>query len=309
MNTMRKSKQPMRVQDIAALLVDGERIRELCPFCAGGSSREWSFAMERTGSRATYICYRASCGARGSVSYGGITPTKVNTKSTVAPNINRFLGDIHRIPVTYSQFFKNKFNIQPVLLKEFGVKTTDDGRVLFPIISPNGGTRGDNVRYYKELTPPKQNIYKAKATIYLPKDEIAMSWHRLGYMASSVGSTHKSELIIPDFFFGTLVVVEDQVSAIKASRMVDAVSLMGTDLNFKKIKEISDEVTKLALYEKVILLLDLDAYNKAIKLLIRTQALLPGITIRRLTRDVKDMTYTELHHLLTGVMKNEQQVG
>jgi hypothetical protein len=301
--------KPRRLTEMAAELGDGQYLREVCPFCNGGSDGEKSFSMTREGFTAKYICYRASCGVRGRMGYGGNGSTPHDHRGYTAPakpKVTRFTGELHPLPVKASQYFKTKFNIQPVMLREFAVKQADDGRIVFPIISPSGADRGDNVRAYPDLLPLESSTYTSKALIFKPESEVGLSWHRIGYL-NQVGGDDARVLSMPSFFPDVLVILEDQLSAIKASRMVDAVALLGTDLSALKIKEISDEIGKRRLYTKVVLLLDADAYGKALKILMRTRALLPNVIVRKLSADVKDMTYTSICTLLNEVISNDEQ--
>lgn len=295
---------PRRLSDIAAPLQDGETTRELCPFCAGGSTREKSFVISRSGSTAVYICYRASCSVRGRVKYGGVSDTAVSHKPPKMAKVSRYVGTYGELPTTYSMFFKKKFNIQPVMLREFGVKKAGDGRVIFPILSPEGQTRGDNLRVYKELEDVQG---EPKSKIFIPEGRAVQSWHRLGYTTAAITKATYNPLEFPNFMQGMLVVVEDQVSAIKASRLVDCVSLLGTNLSSTKIREIADEIAKQKIYEKVVILLDNDAYAKAISMLIRYRAMLPGICIRKLDKDLKDMSYASMVDLFREIWSSEDE--
>ena len=293
--------RPKTIKEIAAILSEGDKVREVCPFCNGGSTHERSLQMTRKGTVAVYICYRASCGVRGKYTYGGVTSYSrgVNSSSRVPPiPADRYSGEFFRLPVKYSQYFSSTYGIQPALLHEYGVKKTDDGRVLFPVLRPDMSERGHNVRAYPDIDKDITVRTTPKAILYIPITELALSWHRLSLVEDGPNNWVRHGLSIPTFHSTTLVLVEDQVSAIKASRLVDCVSLMGTNLSLGKMNEIAREVNKSKYYDKVLILLDADAYRQSIKHLSRTRAILTGVGVRRLERDIKDMTFTEINELL-----------
>ena len=68
--------------------------------------------------------------------------------------------------------------------------------------------------------------------------------------------------------------------------------IVGERKPFDEIKESIKD------YEKILILLDADAYRESIKHLRRTRSLLMGVGIRRLERDIKDMSYKEIQELL-----------
>jgi len=290
--------QPKRVYDIAALLrSDGDMVRELCPFCLGGTSRERSFSMSRKGSTASYICFRASCGRRGRFMYGGV-PHIDNPTNNTTPSTSRYTGSCSSLTVKHTQYFKNRFNIQPSVLREYGVKVAADGRVIFPIISPSGVIRGDNVRTYTSLLEDGSTFPKAK--IYIEPDDVPMSWHRINFTPTQIHNKTQTnrELMIPGFMDRLLILVEDQVSAIKASRMVDSVALLGTSLNFGRMMEVVEVINSSGKYDNVLLLLDSDAYKKAIEVYIRTRSIIPNLGVYKLKKDIKDMNYIDISKLL-----------
>ena len=59
------------ISDLAASLGDGEKARDVCPFCLGGKEKETSFSIVREGNVAFYRCFRASCEAKGRYRYKG----------------------------------------------------------------------------------------------------------------------------------------------------------------------------------------------------------------------------------------------
>lgn len=96
-----------------------------------------------------------------------------------------------------------------------------------------------------------------------------------------------------------LLIVEDQFSAMRASAYMNAVSLLGTNLNPSKINDIIS-----AGMPHVVLALDKDAVGKAADYVKLYRDLFPKMTILPLTKDVKDCTEKELDSLFEGVLKS-----
>ena len=280
------------ISRMAMGLVDGEKHRDICPFCGGGAEKEKSFSVERDGQKGRYICFRASCGVRGYIKYGG-APVQHNNNSS--GQSRRYAGECTKVQVRVYQYLKQRFKLQPAVLKMYGAKQTHDGRLLLPVLDPAGRSRGDNVLFYKELSTSTHGTMFPKSSLFMDFGHPAMSWHRMGMVEVLEGVYERHTLTIPNFFNGTLIIVEDQISAIKASRLTDAVCLLGTNFSDDKIAEVGRQSAE---YDRILLLLDEDAYGKSLALYRRARAVLQGLSVRRLTKDVKDMRYEELFELL-----------
>ena len=91
-----------------------------------------------------------------------------------------------------------------------------------------------------------------------------------------------------------VVLVEDQISALKASRWCNAVSLMGTNLSDSKVLEL-----RKCQAPHFILALDEDAKVKAAQLKTRFEEMLPGgLKIVFIKKDLKDSTDDEIKEYL-----------
>lgn len=92
----------------------------------------------------------------------------------------------------------------------------------------------------------------------------------------------------------TLVLVEDQFSAIKLGQHVHTLSLMGTHLSEEKVEEIL-----LGDYKKVFICLDADATRDAIVLQHRWRRVINGLQVYALrNKDIKDMNEDEIDSVL-----------
>lgn len=90
-----------------------------------------------------------------------------------------------------------------------------------------------------------------------------------------------------------LVLVEDQVSAIKLAPYVHSAALLGTDITQAMVEEINSMK-----YERVYLTLDRDATMTALKSQLRLRNDLPNLLVVPLNKDVKDMSDEEIANLL-----------
>ena len=96
----------------------------------------------------------------------------------------------------------------------------------------------------------------------------------------------------------TLVLVEDQVSAIKLAPYVDAVALLGTHLSEAKADEIKAQG-----YKQIFLSLDRDAVQEAIKLQIKWRTKIPNLYVLGIGQDIKDMPAKEFESYLESLHK------
>lgn len=149
-----------------------------------------------------------------------------------------------------------------------GVKWSGDAhgqygrRVCYPIYRADSKKRGVNLRSYEAGVTPK-------SVVDLPvEDECKLAWYNQ--------MRRKSD---------TLVLVEDQVSAIRVSQDFHAAALLGTNLSSTMLEEIKAQG-----YKAVILCLDNDATNVSIATVLRYRHTLEELQLRGLTTDVKDMT-------------------
>lgn len=96
----------------------------------------------------------------------------------------------------------------------------------------------------------------------------------------------------------TLVLVEDQVSAIKLAPYVDACALLGTHISDAKADEI-----KAQKYKQIFLSLDADAIDTAIKLQLKWRVKIPNLYILGIGQDIKDMSPEAFEEYLNSITK------
>ena len=207
----------------------------LCPWCLGGQSGEKSFSLTRYEDGLGYICYRASCGRRGSLY--GVAPPPGHGPASFEPR--PYVGPLTATePYTdvYSALFRiarpgaSEIEIAAMGYRH-GVRCSPedaglqyfecrsfDGRKLGAITRQNN-TIGKVVRTWRELPGPFYSFYRGQ----------------------DAGRTE------------SLWVVEDCLSAIRlAESGQDAVALLGTHLN----PEISRPLSHVLGFPRILVALD-----------------------------------------------------
>lgn len=110
------------------------------------------------------------------------------------------------------------------------------------------------------------------------EDGVAMAWYKMLRRSDS------------------LILVEDQVSAIRMAPHMHSAALLGTHINDDKAEEIRS-----GKYKTVIIALDNDATHEAIKLQLKWAGRIRGLFIRGLAKDIKDMNDDEFKDFLESI--------
>lgn len=245
----------------------------LCPACEGGASKEKSLSVSRREGFLLWNCHRASC------SFGGssrVSATGREKGSDFTPP--RQFSYITTTPLNSAtaKFLATRYGIPAEDFRLAGCGWTGDGagnygrRVSFPIFGPDSRKRGENYRSYEEGVKPK-------SLIKLANDEaIAQCWYKWKRKSPA------------------LVLVEDQVSAIKVAKHAHSIALLGTNLSEAKLLEIMYSGD----YDRVYLALDADATMEAIKTQLKWRERMPTLMVLGLHKDIKDMDKDEFTNFL-----------
>lgn len=251
----------------------GEQTRKItCPSCEGGVTREKSFSLRKDPARILFNCWRASCGFKGIIDYNGafIEDGREEMSRALKP-ARIFMGALSPFGVAGINLFDSKFSMTVQDLTEGGVQfAREEDRYAFPVLSPHHGKRGLTLRDFntRPTTYPKWDAFPSYAN---------HTW--LGWYIRTV------------LMEGSVVVVEDPISALKVSRHFKACFLNGTNLDFEKLLEID----KVASGKGIILALDKDATSKAIELLRSYQFFIGSTaTCIHLEKDAKYMSSEEI---------------
>lgn len=259
-------------------LQDGQKATsELCPKCNGGRSKERSLSVGRDGGTLWWHCHRASCGWKGKESDGGTTLAGETHNAKKERSVSLIRG---RIPAPLRAELLSNYSLDSETLDKArwsytpsyevrhadGVLSYYGPRVIMPIIGPEGQVRGEQFRSYSG--------HKKKAIINGYVDQQMMSWYRWRKYGR------------------VLCIVEDIPSAIRVAEAgVDSLALCGTTLTIERIVEIREQE-----YKSVWLALDNDAFNQAIAYQNKFGKYLPGLKVKFLEQDFKDMP-TDLFQL------------
>lgn len=255
----------LAIQEIGEGLAEGENSGgNLCPFCNGGGSGDHSLSVVRKSAMILYICHRDSCQAKGGI------PAYGNPKRDTGPKERRvYVTSPSPLPDKHRDKLKDMYFLSDVELRRADVGWTEAysppglGRVYMPVYNQQGKQRGYVCRdLYKEQNP------KALSFVFRD-DDTKLAWYLYSRTAP-------------------LVIVEDNISAIRASSYVNAVALQGTSIS----DDMVDEMIRSAM-GPVYLCLDKDATRTAVKLSLRIR---PRLVTRvvPLEKDLKDHTREEL---------------
>jgi hypothetical protein len=240
--------------------------RTLCFFCGGGESKDRSFAVTRVDKLCVkYMCHREKCGKRGSVFLNGGGGEEETKLKVFQPNPIK--APLEGLEFTDLQHLDSKYDLDlDYVVKAGWCRVSENGfNLCMPCISPTGALRGHVVRRVNQYGKKSLQTFKVL-------DEPWLCWYRTA---------------IRD-----IVVVEDQISALKAARFVTSVALLGCDLSQNKVDEIKQVAGKEG---RVFLCLDPDAKKKTLEYLQRYRIQfggnLYGIV---LSKDLKDVPYAEI---------------
>lgn len=249
-------------------LKEGEQVTgDLCPSCEGGATKEKSLSVTRRDGVLLWKCHRASCTFTG---YDGSPATAGEGGSAARAGRDSVHVKTTPLDKATSRFLAAKYSIPTEDFGLAGCGWTGETagrysrRVCFPIFGPDSRKRGENYRSYEGAKP--------KSLINLfSEDAVACSWYKW---------KRKSR---------TLILVEDQVSAIKMAPHCHSMALLGTNLSEAKVLEIlyNDE------YDKVFLVLDADATKEAILTQLKWRTRIKDLYVLGIEEDIKDMSDAE----------------
>ncbi len=205
-------------------LHEGETLRTVCPVCNGGSSQEKTFVLTARQHNVLYCCFRGKCGVRG-MAFMNTVPGKAR------PNpIKKYTGELIPVPEEVYLHRYKPYGISQETVAEQGITFANDiGRVRSPIYNHMGYVVGESLRAIGTHQKPKTLINK---------------WNEVPLLHFPLGQT----------FSESIVLVEDQVSAIKVAQIAYCAALLGTFLSDDCLILLKRLGTK-----KVILMLDGDA--------------------------------------------------
>jgi hypothetical protein len=230
----------------------------LCPFCQGGRDKERCFSITRSADGAIlYLCHRASCNKKGKITDH---PTFVQTNKSKA--VEPFTKETKFLTDLQIQFFEAKYGITGKELAYAGfLYAPTEGKFVQPVYGPGRAYRGVVLRDY--------NVKDVKSH----RNVLHEPWQGWYFNPNPRG----------------IVIVEDQLSALKAARFYTTVALLNTTFTQDKALEIK-RVQDSQNIKTVLLSLDFDARETAMGLVKRWGSFIEGLCME-LTTNNKDLKY------------------
>lgn len=252
----------------------GDSVTTACPECG----RENKFSITRDDTGLLYNCYRDSCSAAGYIGATGVAMKPGKGKAKPTNTLRPYDGDLRSLrPWERARFLVANGLTQSDLDRgrwkwaerwfNPDKQRYEGNCYAFPVMDPRGSERGVVLRRYDGREP--------KALTRMHTSGPLMSWY------------------VKDGDFSRVILVEDQVSALKVSRYCTCVAILGTAMSHEAAREVSAMQP-----DNVTIALDEDAINTAYKIKKWYGLLFRTTTVVQLHLDPKDMSPAELHHQL-----------
>ena len=246
---------------------------EMCFACEGGRTQEKTLSVTRTETGVLFNCHRASCGVSGCATFAGAPVVRLSKEAQSnqrVPARARYASLIKEsLPADVRDYLRERYGISDNLCARGLLRWTEahspkgHGRVVLPILNNKNEPYGYVARRL-------DTQIGAKAFTFVDDNE--GSWY--------INRNSK-----------VLLIVEDQLSALKASQFVNTVALLGTNITDATLKAIIS-----GQYTAVYLALDKDAFPKSVKLAVELRPQV-SLSLIRLHKDIKDLSVVEISEL------------
>lgn len=248
-------------------LSDGDTITNTtCPFCNGGLNNDRSFSVTRVSTGFLYNCYRASCRAKG-LHPCGASDYQGRKQRVFTPQEYKY--DLAALTFAQKDWFVGKFALTGKELRSNGVlynQTTNS--FAWPIRDCRGYEIGILDRSYAGRKPKAiAHWFNDSPKLYFPS-----------------GMELNPEVC---------VLVEDNISAIKVSRHVNSVALLGSNISEEQAVHLA------GIYSRLVIALDPDATINALEFAQKYNLYFKhGATSVSLSADPKNMSDVEIMEAL-----------
>lgn len=244
---------------------------QLCPACQGGRTGERTLSVARRENSLVWNCHRDSCGfsgrENGRGAYGQTATSQVSCRGLVGRQAVRESTGLKQEVALY--LAENYGLGHPAIIQRSGLAWSDEeNRLVLPVYNAAGECTGAVLRSLSGAQP--------KALTHT--EELAMAWY------TKRGSSQ-------------LIIVEDQLSAIRASEYMNAVALLGTNLNEQRAYEIYKQQ-----YDQNYIALDADAIKQQTKLVMQHRGMLRLIPLI-LKKDIKNHSQQELEEFMHETLR------
>lgn len=252
-------------------LAVGEQLSgQECPFCARLGHKENSLSISRELNAVVFQCHRAKCGAKGYVRADG--GRVVSDKAKAVSKWAAFLAYSTPLLDAERAWVKGQWGFEDRHLRKGMIEYSPAGRrLILPIFNGQGEEVGASLRTTTSTNGPKSMIVMTK------QDELCMSFYK--------GERNTD----------TLIVVEDQASAIRASMYCSSVALLGVYMDAIRARRLGAQQAR-----RVLWCLDKDAFQKTVQYTTKFAHLVRGSTAICPPKDLKNMTEKELQEFLTN---------
>jgi hypothetical protein len=259
----------------------------MCPRCRGGKSSERTMSLTRQENGVVlYCCHRAKCTLQGGFTLLQLSGPSEEYKSRrdedspnlLKPRYKEPALDLVKIEGDNLEFLKNKFHLTE-----------------------------------SEILRAEWKWDKTSNRLHMPMQGI---WRAIGYVLRSFDRTVKPKVLnvqtstwcqaysvyrTPGRFIGhKYLIVEDQISALRASYKINSLALLGTNLG-------EDLVTRLKGVDltDAVICLDADAFQKALKLQKDLSVLFKSLIVVKPPKDLKNMDRDELDTFLNDIIREK----
>lgn len=266
------------IRRIAATMEIGEQLNgELCPFCAGGDKGERSLNLERTKTVVKFRCHRDSCARKSIINLGSYEPQVL-----ALPKPEKKKDPMEKMVVTALPFeirarMRKDYHLLDWDFDTSAVKWIKNWKRLYlPIFAMAS----------KRMTPMIGCVAKSIDGA-LPKNLTILNDPR-----APCASFYESQGNNP---YNTVMLVEDQLSAVKASRYVTSIALLGTYLPDSVVADLLSAGT-----QTIYIALDRDATETAIQIKREIGEIFKSVIVKHLPGDIKNMAPEETRIFMLG---------
>lgn len=264
----------------------GETTRSVqCPFCL---KQNGDFAVTRTEDGLLYKCFRVACDSRGFIpsnlgEWVSYSREFLPFNSSIVRKTEEYPYESHIINLDENQilYLQNKFELtnEEIILNK--IKWCDKTeRIIYPILSQNGNTKGYVSRYYKELSGKKYDGVKSRTY-----------WINRSNNYYNVSFPYRREYDVKNIF----ILVEDIVSSIRMARYEQSIALLSNSIPTNAMSLLSGK--------DVIIVLDNDAISHALKIKHRYSLFFKSCRVIPIDKDPKDMSDDELVKKIISYIK------
>ncbi len=266
---MKYSDQKTEARLIAANLAANQTAYVDCPACGGHRK----FSVTRRPAGVIWNCFKLECDVKGStIEHAALQPAPAR-----GTKLKPYTGAIYNPDVRDCAYFYERFGLEGI---GDCIAVSVDDRYIFPVQNYLGHISGYVLRepVWSGIECPRKGTGRGpKAVLYMHSDAPTQSWYRSKYAGPKI------------------VLVEDQLSAMKVAQQTEttAVALLGTQLDARKVREISQYRP-----DEVIIALDEDATDQAFKLARKWGLAFSKVRVAILEQDLKDTDNDDILEVL-----------